>query len=499
MAQFIGIDLGTQSVKVVVYDPEGHLLSCISRDYHLLTPQLGFVEQDPEEWWLQTESAVREAISQCRVPQVKAIGFSGQMHGLVLLDAQCSPICPAIIWADQRSGTEVHQIREILGSRLASIAGSDIATGFMAASLLWIKKHQPDLYHKARWAILPKDYLKIKLGLPPSSDVADASSTLLFDINRRNWSEEILEALELKPFLFPPIYESVDIIGQVSKAAQDELGIRGDTYVAAGAGDQHCAALGNGIINDGDVLLTIGTGGQVFTPIPHPITDPQLRIHTFCHAIPGSWHLLGASLCAGLSLSWFKKSVLDSENRVFDYPALDQEARSVAAGTNGLIFLPYLIGERTPHRDSAARGAFINLHLTHQRGDLVRAIMEGVSMALKDSLNIFQELGFNGNKFIFAGGGAKSPLWRSILSSSIEHPLQTTKVKEEAATGAALLAMVGSGHFAHFHEAVQQMIRYEPPVYPEDQWIPLYREQYHIFRCLYPALKEFFPHPFSEK
>jgi len=493
MSQFIGIDLGTQSVKVVLYNETGHLLSCVQRNYPLLTPQLGFVEQEPDEWWRQTSSALQEAIAQSPDQRVKAIGFSGQMHGLVLLDEQYVPLCPAIIWADQRSGREVAEIREKLGSRLASIAGSDIATGFMAASLLWVKKNRPDLYEKARWVMLPKDYLKIKLGLPPSSDVADAASTLLFDINRRNWSEDIIEGLDLKPSLFPPIHESSDIIGRVSRSVQTELGITGDPSLVAGAGDQHCAALGNGIINTGEVLLTIGTGGQVFTPIPQPVTDPQLRIHTFCHATPRTWHLLGASLCAGLSLSWFKKSVLDSEPHVFDYLTLDQEAATVEAGTNGLLFLPYLIGERTPHRDSSARGAFINLHLTHQRGDLVRAIMEGVSMALKDSLNIFQELGITGKKFIFAGGGAKSQLWRSILASMVEHPLQTTRVKEEAATGAALLAMVGTGHFANFSEAVQQMIRYDSPVDPQDQWIPAYREHYQMFRSLYPALKPFFP------
>jgi len=251
--------------------------------------------------------------------------------------------------------------------------------------------------------------------------------------------------------------------------------------------------LGNGIINEGEVLITIGTGGQVFTPILQPIVDAQLRIHTFCHAVPQTWHWLGASLCAGLSLSWFKKSVLDNNHYTFDYPTLDEEAVRVTPGSNGLVFLPYLIGERTPHRDSLARGAFINLHLTHQRGDLARAIMEGVSMALKDSVSIFEELGINAKKFIFAGGGAKSFLWRSILSSFIEQPLQTTKVKEEAATRAAILAMVRSGQFRSFHEAVQQIIRYDSPVDPQEQWIPIYRERYQTYRSLYPALKPFFP------
>ena len=410
MSSFIGIDLGTQSVKVVLYDEAGHLLSLAQRDYPLLTPQIGFAEQDPEEWWKQTFSALQEVLYSVSNREIKAISFSGQMHGLVMLDNNYKSVCPAIIWADQRSEKEVHFIREKLRSRLAPIAGSDIATGFMGASLFWVKNNRPDLYNKTRWVMLPKDYIKIKLGLPPSSDVADAASTLLFDINQRNWSEEIIKELDLKSSLFPPIYESAQIIVQVSSLVQKELEITGDAFVIAGAGDQHCAALGNGIINEGEVLITIGTGGQVFTAIQKPIVDSLLRIHTFCHAVPQTWHLLGASLCAGLSLSWFKKSVLDNNHHTFDYSTLDEEAAWGIAGTNGLIFLPYLIGERTPHRDSLARGAFINLHLTHQRGDMVRAIMEGVSMAIKDSVSIFEELGIQGKKFIFACGGAKSRL-----------------------------------------------------------------------------------------
>ena len=493
MSSFIGIDLGTQSVKVVLYDEAGHLLSLAQRDYPILTPQLGFAEQEPEEWWKQTFSALQEVIHSAPNREIKAVSFSGQMHGLVMLDKNYKPVCPAIIWADQRSEKEVHFIREKLGPRLAPIAGSDIATGFMAASLCWIKKHRPESYKKTHWVMLPKDYLKIKLGLAPSSDVADAASTLLFDINSRNWSEEIINKLDLKPSLFPPIFESAHIIGSISSSVQRELDISGEALVIAGAGDQHCAALGNGIINEGEVLITIGTGGQVFTAIQKPIVDSQLRIHTFCHAVPQTWHLLGASLCAGLSLSWFKKSILDNNHYTFDYSSLDEEATRGIAGTNGLVFLPYLIGERTPHRDSLARGAFINLHLTHQRGDMVRAIMEGVSMAIKDSVSIFEELGIQGKKFIFAGGGAKSLLWRLILSSFLEHPLQSTKVKEEAATGAAILAMVGSGHFQSFNEAAQQMIRYDSPVNPQNQWFEIYREKYQTYRSLYPTLKPFFP------
>ncbi|MCX6090989.1 MAG: xylulokinase [Candidatus Atribacteria bacterium] len=493
MALFLGIDLGTQSVKVAVFDEEGRFLSCTSREYPILTPQTGYAEQEPDIWWEKTVDAVREGMETLPEKNVRAISFSGQMHGMVLLDETLRPLCPSIIWCDQRSFREVEDIRERLGHRLAELAGSDIFTGFMAASFLWVKNHRPEVYRKIRWCMLPKDYLKIKMGLAPSSDVADASDTLLFDINTRHWSEEIIEALELDPSFFPPLHESSDVIGVLSQKTKEELGIMGEALVIAGAGDQHCAALGNGLSQEGDTLITIGTGGQVFTSISTPVKDPDLRIHTFCHAIPHTWHLLGASLCAGLSLSWFKKSVLDQANHPFHYSELDQEAEKVPAGGDGLLFLPYLIGERTPYKDSFARGAFLNLHLTHQRGHFIRAIMEGVGFALNNSVDIFRSLGVSGKRFIFAGGGAKSELWKQIIASIVGNPLITTTTREEAATGAAILAMMGSHHFPSFDEAMKTLIHYHEPVSPVKEWEKIYQEQYQTFQALYPALKPFFP------
>ena len=493
MEQFLGIDLGTQGVKVAGWDEEGNFLGSTSREYPIITPQTGFAEQNPETWWEKTKEAIRELVSSIPQVNVKAIGFSGQMHGTVIIDENLEPLCPAIIWVDQRSHKEVKIIREKLKDKLAIICGSDVSTGFMAPTLLWLKENQREIFSQVRWAILPKDYLKIKMGLAPSTDVADASSTLLFNIRRRNWSEEILEILGLNRDIFPPVYESSQIIGQMKEEVKEELGLKGEVLLVAGAGDQHCAALGNGITEEGELLVTIGTGGQVFAPLSKPLVDEKLRIHTFCHALPGFWHLLGATLCAGLSLSWFKKSVLDSPLQAFDFKELDQEAQKVEPGSQGLLFLPYLIGERTPYMDPRARGAFLNLHLTHGRAHFIRAIMEGVSLGLKNVIDVFKELGVDPQRVVFSGGGAKSALWRKIMASVLDTPLFITQVKEEAATGACLLAMMGTAQNSSWEETILKIVSYRNPIFPERQAAETYAQLYPKFKEAYPALKHLFP------
>lgn len=493
MEYFLGIDLGTQSVKVVCYDGEGNFVALSSREYPILTPTPGYAEQNPETWWEKTKEAIREVLQKLPEPNIHALSFSGQMHGTVMLDEHLTPLYPAIIWADQRSHSEARYIREKAHEYLRTIAGSDIATGFMAATLLWVRNNLPEVYRKIRFVLLPKDYLKVKMGLPPSTDVADASATLLFNIRLRNWSEELLALLGLDRVIFPPVHESTQVIGEVARTVQEDLGMKGRCLVVAGAGDQHCAALGNGITEEGELLLTIGTGGQVFTPLTRPLVDEELRIHTFCHAVPGFWHLLGATLCAGLSLSWFKKSILDTDTHVFDVASLDQEAQKAEAGCNGLLFFPYLIGERTPYMDPHARGAFVNLHLTHQRRHFIRAIMEGVGFGLKSAVSIFQELGVEFQRTVFSGGGARSNLWRRIIASILDMPLFTTQVREEAATGACILAMVGSRHFESFDEATRRIVTYTHPTLPEPRWVEVYQELYWKFAQGYATLRNFFP------
>lgn len=493
MSHFLGIDLGTQSVKVTAYDEKGELKALSSREYPIISKQPGFAEQEPEIWWEKTAEAIREVISRLSSREIKGIGFSGQMHGAVFLDKNYQPVYPAIIWADQRSKKQVTFIRETLKNELVEISGSTIATGFMAASVLWLKENLPQIYDRVRWIILPKDYLKVKMGLPPSTDVADASATLLFNIKRRSWSEKIFDVLGINPDLFPPVHNSSEMIGEMSQRVKENLGLEGENILVAGAGDQHCAALGNGIIHEKEILLTIGTGGQIFTPLKHPLVDPKLRIHTFCHAVPGYWHLLGATLCAGLSLSWFKKSLLDSPSFSFDFKDMDEEARKIPPGCNELIFLPYLLGERTPYMDPWARGAFINLHLTHQRAHFTRAIMEGVALSLKNAWEVFEEIGAESERFIFSGGGSKSSLWRKILASVFQKPLFTTTTREEAATGACILAMVGTGHFSNFEEAMDTIVRYHTPTLPESEWSEKYQSLFEKFKKLYDSLREYFP------
>jgi len=470
VSHFLGIDLGTQSVKVIAYDEKGELKALSSREYPIISKQPGFAEQEPETWWKKTAEAIREVISRLSSREIKGIGFSGQMHGAVFLDKNYQPVYPAIIWADQRSKKQVTFIRETLKNELVEISGSTIATGFMAASVLWLKENLPQIYDKVRWIILPKDYLKVKMGLLPSTDVADASATLLFNIKRRKWSEKIFDVLGINSDLFPPVYNSSEMIGKMSQRVKENLGLEGENILVAGAGDQHCAALGNGIIHEKETLLTIGTGGQIFTPLKHPLADPKLRIHTFCHAIPGYWHLLGATLCAGLSLSWFKKSLLDSPSFSFDFKDMDEEARKIPPGCNELLFLPYLLGERTPYMDPLARGAFINLHLTHQRAHFTRAIMEGVALSLKNAWEVFEEMGAESERFIFSGGGSKSSLWRKILASVFQKPLLTTTTREEAATGACILAMVGTGCSSSFADAIDTIVHYNTPTPTEPEW-----------------------------
>ena len=493
MSHFLGIDLGTQSVKVIAYDEKGELKALSSREYPIISKQPGFAEQEPETWWKKTAEAIREVISRLSSREIKGIGFSGQMHGAVFLDKNYQPVYPAIIWADQRSKKQVTFIRETLKNELVEISGSTIATGFMAASVLWLKENLPQIYDKVRWIILPKDYLKVKMGLLPSTDVADASATLLFNIKRRKWSEKIFDVLGINSDLFPPVYNSSEMIGKMSQRVKENLGLEGENILVAGAGDQHCAALGNGIIHEKETLLTIGTGGQIFTPLKHPLADPKLRIHTFCHAIPGYWHLLGATLCAGLSLSWFKKSLLDSPSFSFDFKDMDEEARKIPPGCNELLFLPYLLGERTPYMDPLARGAFINLHLTHQRAHFTRAIMEGVALSLKNAWEVFEEMGAESERFIFSGGGSKSSLWRKILASVFQKPLLTTTTREEAATGACILAMVGTGCSSSFEEAIDTIVHYHTPTLPEPEWSEKYQSLFKKFKQLYHSLKEYFP------
>jgi xylulokinase len=494
----MGIDLGTSSVKVLVVDDRGRILAQASGKYPILTPYEGFAEQDPGAWWGATKEAVRRVLSSERVDcgEIEAIGLSGQMHGTVVLGKGLNPLRNAIIWADSRSGRQCDEIRRKLGDeRIREILCNPIMPGFMAPSLLWIKENEPSIFEEAYRVVLPKDYIRLCLTGDIATDFSDASATLLFDVKRRCWSSEVLSELGIDEELLPQVYESVEVVGEVSPEAARETGLPKDIKVVAGGGDSPVSAVGCGVIKSGLISVNIGSAGQVFTVIDDIRADPKLRIHTFCHAVPSKWYLQGAILSAGLTLDWFIKSLgfeeLLSEKGINAYSKLVEEAAGIPAGSAGLIFLPYLLGERSPHMDPSARGAFFGLRINHGRGHLVRAVMEGVAFALRDCYEVFKELGITANELLIRGGGGRIPLWRQIIADVFGCRILAAEV-EEAAYGAALLASVGAGIYKNLDDAVKKTISlkvFEEPGPDQETYDRLYRE---IYSKLYPAVKELF-------
>jgi xylulokinase len=448
----VGLDVGTSGVKGVAIDEEGRVLATASAGYPLSRPQPGWSEQEPEEWW----RAARDVLG--RLPE-GPVGLSGQMHGLVVLDGEGDVLRPAILWNDQRTAAECREIEERVGlARLVELTGNRALTGFTAPKLLWLRRHEPELYGRIRRVLLPKDYVRLRLTGEHATDAADASGTLLFDVRRRAWSEEVCAALELPLDWLPPAHESTEI---------------------AGAGDQAAAALGVGIARPGPVSVVLGTSGVVFAALPAYAHDPEVRLHAFCHAVPGTWHAMGVMLSAAGSAAWLR-GVLGAE-----LAELEQEAERRPSGSDGLLFAPYLAGERTPHPDPDARGAFVGLSVGHDRGALWRAMLEGVAYGLRDSLQLLRELGARPESGRVSGGGARSELWLRILASVLGLPLETTESEEGSAFGAALLAGIRAGVFADADDAVARCVRPRRRIEPE--WD--YEDGYRRFRRLYPTLR----------
>jgi xylulokinase len=457
----VGLDVGTTGVKAVAVSPSGEVVARAERSYPLSTPQPGWSEQVPDDWWRAGE----EALAALGV-RPTAVGLSGQMHGLVALDARERPLRPAILWNDQRTAAECEEIEERVGrERLIALTGNRALTGFTAPKLLWLRRHERDVYTRIEHVLLPKDYVRLRLTGERAIDVADASGTLLFDVAARRWSDEVLDALEVPPEWLPPVYESPAVPGM------------------PGAGDQAAAALGVGIDAPGPVSVVLGTSGVVFAALPSYAADPEGRVHAFCHAVPGGWHAMGVMLSAAGSLRWLRDAVGGS------YEELVAEAERWPPGVEGLVFLPYLAGERTPHADPDARGAFVGLSVRHDRGALVRAVLEGVAFGLRDSLELLRELGVDAVVGRASGGGARSRLWLRIVASVLGLPLELTAVEEGSAYGAALLAGVSAGVFEDVHHAVRSCVRVRARIEPEPDWGDPYNEQYQRFRALYPALR----------
>ncbi|MBM4040468.1 MAG: xylulokinase [Planctomycetes bacterium] len=491
MPCLLGIDLGTQSVKSVVLDDQGRIRAVAQAEYPILTPRVGWAEQDPTAWWRATCQTTQEAIAAAHIApgDIAGVGLSGQMHGTVCLDREGLPVRPAIIWADGRSATEVEELVAELGrERLARLTANPLAAGFMAATARWLLRHEPETLARSATLVLPKDYIRLRLTRQVGTDVTDAASTLLFDVAGRRWSEEMARAVGIRPDLLPRVHDSHELCGTVTRHAARDTGLPLHAPVVAGGGDQPVGAVGNGVTAPGTLLATIGTGGQLFTPLEAPSYDPQLRTHTFCHAVPGRWFIMGAMLSAGLCLRWLRDQVFGGLG--LDYAAFSAEAAQVEPGAEGLVFLPYLLGERTPHMDARARGVFFGLALRHERKHIVRAVMEGVAFALRDSLEIFRSIGASARQILAAGGGARSPVWRQILADVFGTPLAPVEAAEPAACGAAILAGVGTGVFASPEQGAARVARLGPTVEPIAANVALYDERHAFFRSLYPRFRE---------
>jgi xylulokinase len=471
VTQLVGLDVGTTGVKALALSPAGDVLARAEETYELSTPRAGWAEQDPEDWWRAAERALAGLGG-----RPTAIGLSGQMHGLVVLDDLDRVLRPAILWNDQRTGAECAEIEERVGlARLIQLTGNRALTGFTAPKLLWLRRHEPTAYARIAHVLLPKDYVRLRLTGEHAIDVADASGTLLFDVAGRRWSREMLEALELDPAWLPRTLESPEISGATAAGIP----------VAAGAGDQAAAALGVGVDRPGPVSVVLGTSGVVFAALPAFAADQQARVHAFCHAVPGGWHAMGVMLSAAGSLRWLRHTFASGRG----YEELIAAAEEWPPGAEGLTFLPYLTGERTPHADPQARAAFAGVTARHDLGAFVRAVLEGVAYGLRDSLELLRELGVDPQAGHVSGGGARSEHWLRILASVLGLPIRRTATDEGSAYGAALLGGVAAGVFRDVHEAVNSCVRLVDAVEPDPRWSTAYERGYRRFGLLYPALR----------
>lgn len=487
MNYFIGIDVGTSATKSVLFDEKGKIVSTASSEYELIQPQNGWAEQRPNDW----KNAVIETLKHIAndvddSSEIKGIGVSGQMHGMVLLDNDLKPICNSIIWCDQRTQKEVDQIIEIIGKeRYIELTLNAPNTSFTLSKLLWVKNNHPEIYKKIYKVLLPKDYINFCLTGNFATDVSDASGTGYFDVANRKWSNEILNTFEISEELLPIIYQSSQSIGTINEEIANSTGLSKSTVIVAGAGDNAAAAIGNGIISENTASVSLGTSGVVFTSIDKPIYDPKGRVHTFCHAVDNMWHMMGVTQGCGLSVSWFKHNFADK----YSYKELDEKASNITS--DGVIFLPYLMGERTPHLDSDCRGSFTGLSSSHNTFNLYRAILEGICFSLKDCCSVIEETGVSVNFFKACGGGANSNLWLQILADVLGKELYSAESSEKGALGVAILASVGSGVYSSIDVASNKMNSSELSKIEYIKSNNLYYNKIYLaYRKLYYAIKE---------
>src|SRR5215213_1683580 len=489
---FLGIDTSTTSSKALLIDEHGEVIAVASSPHTLQTPRPLWSEQDPREWWEAVSASIRSALEKAGIggEQIAAVGLTGQMHGLVLLDETGNVLRPAILWNDQRTQSQCDEIHARIGrERFIQITGNVALTGFTAPKILWVKENEPEVYARAKHVLLPKDYIRYKLTGEFAMDKADGAGTVLFDLASRDWSDDVLAALSIPRAWMPRTFEGTEFTGYVTEEAAQLTGLNARTPVAAGGGDQAAGAVGVGAVEPGIVGLTVGTSGVVFATTPLPLIEPQGRLHAFCHAVPGLWHFMGVMLSAAGSLQWYRDTLASG----MSFDDLLQEAESISAGSEGLQFLPYLSGERTPHPNPLARGAFIGLTLRHSRAHMTRALLEGVSFGLKDSFTLIQHAGLGAITQVRAsGGGTKGALWRQILASVLEAELVTVNTTEGAAYGAAILAGVGAGVWTDVSLACKTCIKITGSTLPDPSQVDVYGRSYSLFQELYPVLKSSF-------
>ena len=489
MSCTLGIDISTTSAKAMLVGHDGTVHAVGSTAQSISQPQPLWSEQHPHDWWNGVVQSIRAALSQADVAadEITAIGLTGQMHGLVMLDAQGQVLRPAILWNDQRTQPQCDAITAAIGfERLIELTGNRALTGFTAPKLLWVRDNEPDVYRRCAHVLLPKDYIRYRLTGDVATDLAGASGTLLLDVRQRNWSQEVTAALDIPDEWLPPVHEGTQVTGQVSVSAAEATGLRAGTSVVGGGGDQAAGAVGMGCVSVDTVGVTVGTSGVVFAPLDHYVFEPAGRLHAFCHAVPDMWHFMGVMLSAAGSLQWYRDTLAPQA----DFDTLLAEADAVAPGSDGLYFLPYLTGERTPHPDPDARGGFIGLTSRHTRGHMTRALLEGVAYGLKDSLTLIAQAGLPDAYTVrISGGGAKSPIWQRIIADILTVPLLNINTPEAGAFGAAILAAVGSGAHDTVPAACDVMVTVGRRVEPNTAQ-SAYSDGYATYRALYPALKQ---------
>ncbi len=494
----IGIDLGTSGTKTVLFDETGNVICSATAEYPMYQPQNGYAEQEPADWYNASISTIKTVVSKSGIDvgDIAGIGLSGQMHGLVMLDENNDVIRRSIIWCDQRTARECEEITEKVGAkRLVEITANPALTGFTASKILWVRNNEPDNYARCRHILLPKDYIRFMLTGVYATEVSDASGMQLLDVANRCWSYEVLIKLGIDKNMLAKVYESPEITGFITKEIAALTGLKEGTPVVGGAGDNAAAAVGTGVVKNGRAFTTIGTSGVVFAHTSEISIDPKGRVHTFCCAVPGAWHVMGVTQGAGLSLKWFRDNFCQAEKDtaklmgIDEYYLMDKEAGTVPVGANRLLYLPYLMGERTPHLDPNARGMFFGLSAIHTKKDLLRAVMEGVAFSLRDCMEICREIGINVSDMTACGGGGSSSLWRQMLADLYACPVKTLASKEGPALGAAILAFVGTGVYDSVPAACEAIIKTDKEQQPIQENIPVYESYYRLYTEIYPAVK----------